>query len=85
MPTITPINRASKLPIINGFVIVPDNPIDKRIRLADALAALSGSSVSRNPLVTDSEQDWFNLPEFERENRFPSDFYQTLRDASDNT
>lgn len=84
MATITPINRASKLPIINGFVIVPDNPIDKRIRTADALAAIPGSAISRRPFITDNEQDLFLLPEFERDDQFPADYYQILRDASSN-
>jgi hypothetical protein len=84
MATITPINRAPKLPIINGFVVVPDNPIDKRIRTSDALAAISGSSISLRPFITDSEQDLFLLPEFERDNQFPEDYYQILRDASSN-
>jgi hypothetical protein len=82
MATITPIYRHTKLPIINGFVSVPDNPINKRIDLADALLAVAGSTVEVNPFITDNEQRLFVLPSWERDNMFPEDYYAQLRSAS---
>lgn len=78
------ISRRSQLPIINGFVYVPDigDLTNKRLTLADALAAIPGSTVEINPLITDIEQSWFVLPEFDREIQFPADYFQILRDAA---
>lgn len=80
----TPISRQPKLPIIDGFVVVPD--IDRTenllLSLSDALSAIPGSTVLINPFVTDNEQNLYVLPEFDRENRFPEDFYATLRAAA---
>ena len=53
-----------------------------RLLLADALAAVVGSTVLINPFKTDIEQDLFVLPEFDRDDGFPEDFYQILRDAA---
>lgn len=82
MATITPIYRQVKLPVINGFVSVPDNPINRRITLTDALLAIAGSTVEPSPFLTDDEQQLFVLPSWERENMFPEDYYAQLRAAS---
>lgn len=78
------INRRSQLPIIDGFVCIPDigDLTNKRLTIADAIAAIPGSTIKINPFVTDVEQSWFVLPEFDRENQFPLDYYQILRDTA---
>lgn len=84
MPTVTPVNRRSTLPIIDGFVEVPDlnKQVNLRLALADAITAIPGSTVQVNPFITDREQNLYVLPEFDRENQFPEDYYQILRDAA---
>jgi len=80
----TVIDRRSQLPIINGFISVPDigDLVNKRLTIAQALAAIPGSTIQINPFVTDIEQRLFVLPEFDRVNQFPLDYFQILRNAA---
>ena len=76
----TLINRRQYLPIINGYVEVPDLDQDKSLTLTDALATISGSKVTR--WTINKNQRKFELPTFERSDRFPDDWYAQLRAAA---
>ena len=75
----TLINQATKLPIINGYVSVPDIDGDLRIDISTALETITGSSLSRFII---NKQRFFELPVFKREDGHPEDWYQQLRDAA---
>lgn len=69
------INFDINLPVINGFVSVPNLAAGLRVSLSDALAAISGSYIIR---LDDRTLYW--LPQFEKSNGYPtSDYYATLR------
>lgn len=72
--SLTTIDEKVYLPIINGFVVVPDAEPNKRLRTADALVAIPGSTIS-----TFIRQQFFMLPEFERTGGYPEDWYAILR------
>ncbi len=74
---LTQIDEKVYLPIINGFVIVPDIAQNKRLLTADALAAIPGSSME-----TFVNQRFFMLPEFERSGGYPEDWFAILRAQS---
>lgn len=73
-----------KLPIINGFVQIPDGEILLRNTLTptEAEAAIDGSSVIKISGNMRSDREWFVLPQFDREDGAPEDFFQELRDAA---
>lgn len=79
---LTEINIERKLPVINGFVQVPDKQITGRIEISidEALALIPGSRRIRvgNSRIVD--QEWFVLPAFERQSD-TVDHYGTLQDA----
>jgi len=70
------IDQENALPIINDYVIVPNN-INKRININDALTAAPGST-----LRFQDDQIFLILPEFVSNDIYPVDWYQILRDAS---
>lgn len=76
----TLVYRRQYLPIINRDVAVPDLPLDKRLSLADALNTIPGSRVTT--FTINRGQRRFQLPDFEREDRFPEDWYAMLRAAA---
>ena len=73
----TQINQRTLLPIINEYVIIPDEPINKRISISDAITAVPGSS-----FAIFINQKHFVLPTFERSGGYPEDWYAELRTAS---
>lgn len=79
---LTEINIERKLPVINGFVQVPDKQITDRnsITLDEAEALISGSSRRRVGVHRVIDQEWFVLPAFERQ-ADTEDHYGTLKDA----
>ena len=81
---INQINIERKLPIINGFVQLPDGEIDLRNLLTsdEAIAAIPGSSEIQVSGDQRSDRKWRVLPAYDREDGAPSDFFQTLRDAA---
>ena len=72
-----------KLPIINGFVQVPDLQRTRRNSLVtdDAKVLIDGSSTVRIGSSKLVHREWYVLPEFDRLEGPPSDFFQTLRNA----
>ena len=78
------INIERKLPIINGFVQIPDGEIDLRNLLTadEAIDAIPGSGKIRISGDQRSDRKWIVLPAYDREDGFPSDYFQTLRDAA---
>lgn len=83
--SINPIDIERKLPIINGYVQIPDGQIDLRNLLTadEAIAAIPGSSVIRVSGDQRSDRVWLVLPAFDREDGLQGDdFFQTLRDAA---
>lgn len=73
----TPIDEQVYLPIINGYVVVPDIAQNKRLTLTNALAAIPGST-----FLTFVNQRFFMLPEFERTTGYPEDWFAILRASS---
>ena len=73
------IEQARKLPIINGFVIVPDIPFNRRVNINLALATITGSSLSE--FFINEQQRFFVLPNFDRSTGFPEDWFAQLRDV----
>lgn len=74
-----------KLPVINGFVQIPDLQITKRTALTveDVLTLIPGSRrirVGNNRII---DQEWIELPEMDRfgDTSPATDYYQELRDA----
>ena len=65
------------LPIINGFVIVPDLANDVRVALADALTAVENSTITVS--FIDRQQRLFVIPDFISNSLYPTDHYAALR------
>lgn len=80
---INEINIERKLPIINGFIQIPDGEILLRNMLTpdEGIVAVPGSSVKQISGNMRSDREWLILPVYDREDGAPSDFFQTLRDA----
>lgn len=73
------IDQENAIPIINDYVIVPNN-IRKRININDSLTAVPGSTIRFQ-----DNQIFFMLPEFVSNDIYPVDWYKVLRDASVST
>ena len=84
-PAINIIEIERKLPIINGFLQIPDGQITLRNKLTkeEAEAAIPGSSVTQVSGNMRTDREWFVLPAFDREDGVLNDFFQSLRDAAD--
>lgn len=65
------------LPIINGFIAVPDIGLNKRLTLTEGLVAVVDSTFTRM-----HGRLFFVLPEFNRVNQYPEDWFRILRAAS---
>lgn len=82
---INQINIERRLPIINGFVQIPDGQIDLRNLLTadEAEDAIPGSTTIQISGDQRSDRQWLVLPAFDREVGLEGDdFFQTLRDAA---
>ena len=82
---INQINIERRLPIINGFVQIPDGQIDLRNLLTadEAEDAIPGSTTIQVSGDQPSDRQWLVLPAFDREVGLEGDdFFQTLRDAA---
>lgn len=79
---LTEINIERKLPVINGFVQVPDKQItgSRSITLASAQSLIAGSDDVRVGNSRIIDQEWLVLPAFERLDD-TVDHYGTLKDA----
>jgi hypothetical protein len=95
------INIRQQLPVINGFVSIPDGQGFKRTSLTpqDVITLIPGSSIMRmgrgvggfiaDPMSVDitgvsrqSDQMWVVLPEYQKSDGAPEDWYEILRDAA---
>lgn len=102
----TTINVRRKLPIINGFVMIPDGQAFLRTKLTpiDVIDLIPGSTLIqlgsksnlREIVISDptsfnlkattsrsQERYWIQLPEFNRLDGEPQDWFQLLRDAAE--
>lgn len=75
--TVTPISEQIFLPIINGFVAVPNIADNKRCTLAQALAAIPTATITFM-----LGRKFFVLPSFDRSAQYPSDWFATLDAAA---
>jgi hypothetical protein len=73
------INQRNALPIINGYVSVPDINSTDRLTVAEALATIDGSYISDYKI---NGQRFLMLPDFERFTGYPTDWYNQLRSAA---
>lgn len=73
MPSFTTIDQKVSLPVINGFVAVPDIASNKRLTLASAL------TVPGSYQETIAGRIYLSFPEFDRETGYPQDWYAALR------
>jgi hypothetical protein len=76
------ITQGNYLPVINGFVIMPDREFspDNRLPLANALSAVPGSTVKR--INNHKSELHYLLPSDDLPNGYTQDYYQVLRNAS---
>jgi hypothetical protein len=82
---INQIDIERKLPIINGYVQIPDGQIDLRNLLTsdEAEAAIPGATTIRVSGDQRSDRAWLVLPVYDREDGLEgNDYFQTLRDAA---
>ena len=82
---LTEIDIERRLPVINGFVQVPDKQITGRtsVTLAEANALIPGSDSLRVGESRIVDQLWLKLPAFDRfaDTQPPSDFFGILKGA----
>ena len=72
--TLTPIDITTSLPIINGYVAVPDLPRNKRVSLATVL--LSIPEITRTFKVG---QTFIDFPAVTTPNLYSADYFAMLR------
>lgn len=86
MPDLTVlINIQHKLAVRNGFVEIPDQPkYSTKLTVDDVLALIPGSVRKRqtHSAMQIIDQEWIELPDFERADGVASDYYQALREAA---
>lgn len=72
-----------KLPIINGFVQVPDGEITLRntVTPTEAEAAVVGSADTQISGDQRTDRSWLVLPSYNLEDGLSVDYYDKLRDA----
>ncbi|MEM3097439.1 MAG: hypothetical protein QXU32_01800 [Nitrososphaerales archaeon] len=79
------INIQYKLAVRNGFVEIPDQPkYSTKLTVDDVLALIPGS-VRRRQVHTANrliDQEWVELPAFDKADGPASDYYKTLRTAA---
>ena len=75
-----------KLAVRDGFVEIPDDPVHPATLTVDQVLTLIPGAVRRRQAFVASQiidQEWIELPAFDRAATPDQDFYQILRDAVD--
>jgi hypothetical protein len=75
--TLTPIDEQVFLAVINGYVAVPNIADNKRLTLAQALAAIPSATIQFMLGRT-----YYVLPSFDRSNQYPEDWFAILDAAA---
>lgn len=71
---LTEVDILVKLPVINGYVAVPDEANNLRVPLTTAFSVIPGAT-----LGLFLGRQFFVFPEFERTHGYPADWYAQLR------
>lgn len=74
--TLTPINQTVSIPVINGYVAVPDLAHNKKLSLNIALTYLAGLGAKR---VIKIGQTFLEFPPSTTPHEYPTDWYGILR------
>jgi hypothetical protein len=78
----TPINITYKLAVRNGFVEIPDDFVHRTSLTPEQVLALIPGSVRRREVLVARriiDQEWIELPAFDKADGPAQDYYQILR------
>ena len=81
----TNIDIRRKLAVINGFVEIPDGQRTARTALtpSQVLNLIPGAVRTRVGNSQIIDQEWIQLPDFDRSDGYPEDWYAILRAAAE--